>query len=70
MHHFNHTNSLKEVNQANVSLVILGIEEYLKDLIKCKEIDTKEYLVMLEFSVANKFEALMKVVLEFVANLS
>jgi len=41
-----------------------SIEDNLKDLLRCKEIDIEEMLAMLEFCVGNKFEDLGKQVLK------
>jgi len=46
--------------------LVRGIEDYLKDILTCKEIDIEECLVMLEFCIGNQFEELGKHVLQFV----
>jgi len=43
-----------------------SIEDYLNDLLRCKELHIEDALIMLDFCVGNKFEGLMKQVLKCV----
>eukprot|EP00092_Neocalanus_flemingeri_P020268 GFUD01021950.1.p1 GENE.GFUD01021950.1~~GFUD01021950.1.p1 ORF type:complete len:396 (+),score=66.55 GFUD01021950.1:74-1261(+) len=59
-------NLMENARMMCLERLVGGIEDYLKDLLKCKEVDIKECLVMLEFCIGNKFGELVELVLESV----